>query len=245
MGSVANWGGLNNALASWRRGLNALLPKRSTRSDGGRADSIHASTSEHQADSDGTVDAFDEDVNYLGSTDQDGNAWENRIADALDQDFMADPRWHLIIRDRKIRNDEIRNGAARAYSGSSPHTEHTHRQVHQSMEDDGRPWKFTRTKAVLREMQEAEDVTPEQLRTEILNVLKSDEGQAAIGQAAGRGVHNQVIGRSGETIGQDLQSDEIHPVLTQLAEVVSRLAVIEQNTTPATPPTATPASPTA
>lgn len=152
---MANWGGLNNALFAWRNGINALFPHRSTRSDGGRADSNHASASEHQADSDGTVDAFDEDRNYLGSSDQDGNVWEDRIKTALDADFMADPRWHLIISDRKIRNDEIRNGAARDYNGASPHTEHTHRQVHQSMEDDGRAWKFTHTKAVLREMERA------------------------------------------------------------------------------------------
>lgn len=152
---MANWGGLNNALFSWRNGVNALFPKRSTRSDGGRADSNHASTSQHQPDSDGTVDAFDEDRNYLGSSDQDGNVWEDRIKTALDADFMADPRWQLIISDRKIRNPDIRNGAARDYSGDSPHTEHTHRQVRQLMEDDGRAWKFTHTKAVIREMERA------------------------------------------------------------------------------------------
>lgn len=152
---MANWGGLNNALFAWRNGINDLFPHRSTRSDGGRADSNHASTSQHQPDSDGTVDAFDEDRNYLGSSDQDGNVWEDRIKTALDADFMADPRWQLIISDRKIRNPDIRNGAARDYSGDSPHTEHTHRQVRQSKEDDGRAWKFTHTRAVIREMERA------------------------------------------------------------------------------------------
>jgi hypothetical protein len=149
---MANWGGLNNALASWRTGLNALLPKRSTRSDGARADGAHSSTSEHQPDADGTVDAFDEDRNFLGSSDQDGNAAEDRIKAALDLDFMADRRAHLIISDRKIRNSEIGNWRIRDYTGSSPHTEHTHRQVHQSLEDDGRPWKFTHTRAVLNQL---------------------------------------------------------------------------------------------
>jgi hypothetical protein len=149
---MANWGGLNNALAAWRTGINALLPNRSTRSDGARADGNHASTSQHQPDPDGTVDAFDEDRNFLGSSDQDGNAAEDRIKAALDLDFMADRRAHLIISDRKIRNSEIGNWRIRDYGGDSPHTEHTHRQVHQSLEDDGRPWKFTRTRAVLNEL---------------------------------------------------------------------------------------------
>lgn len=233
-----NWGGLNNALASWRRGLNDLLPKRSTRSDGGRADSNHASTSQHQPDADGTVDAFDEDPNYLGSTDQDGNTAEDRIKVALDADFMADPRWQLIISDRKIRNPDIRNGAARDYTGDSPHTEHTHRQVRQSLEDDGRAWKFTHTKAVLREIQEANDVTPAQL----LEVLQSEAGQDAIAKAAGVGVHNQRIGRSNETIGQDLQQDENGPLLVELRGLAERFTAMETRVAeiadrlPATPP---------
>jgi hypothetical protein len=168
---AAHWGGLNNALYAWYVGLNEILPNRSRRSDGGRADSNHASTSQHQPDADGTVDAFDEDRNYLGSADQDGNAAEDRIKAALDADFMADPRWQLIISDRKIRNPDIRDGAARDYTGDSPHTEHTHRQARQSMEDDGRPWKFTRTRALLRQM-EAEKMAT-QFNTEDKAELKA------------------------------------------------------------------------
>jgi hypothetical protein len=160
---MSNWGGLNNALAAWRNGVNDLFPNRSTRSDGARADGNHASTSEHQPDADGTVDAFDEDRNFLGSTDQDGNAAEDRILFALNADFMADPRAHLIISDRKIRNDQIGHWQIRNYGGSSPHTEHTHRQVHQSKEDDGRAWKFTHTRALLRQMEDTDMPTPKDL----------------------------------------------------------------------------------
>jgi hypothetical protein len=184
---VANWGGLNNALFSWRNGVNQLFPHRSTRSDGGRADSNHASTSQHQPDSDGTVDAFDEDRNYLASSDQDGNVWEDRIKTALDADFMADPRWQLIISDRKIRNPDIRNGAARDYLGDSPHTEHTHRQVRQSKEDDGRAWKFTHTKAVLREMERAlvADTNVVSFSAAARDVLKAEATEGSIGYAGG------------------------------------------------------------
>lgn len=160
---MANWGSLNNALAAWRVGVNRLLPNRSTRSDGGPADGNHSSTSEHQRDADGTVDAFDEDRNYLGSTDQDGNAAEDRIHAALNKDFMADPRAHLIISDRKIMNDQIGNWRVRPYGGTSPHTEHTHRQVHQSLEDDGRPWKFPNTIAVLRDLNGGDDMDAKDL----------------------------------------------------------------------------------
>lgn len=192
---MANWGGLNNALASWRTGLDALLPGRSTRSDGARADGNHASSSEHQADSDGTVDAFDEDRNFLGSADQDGNASEDRIHAALNEDFMADPRAHLIISDRKIRNSEIGDWRPRDYAGS-PHTEHTHRQAHQSLEDDGRPWKFPRTRAVLFEIG-LDAMTPAQLQDAICDALESDRGQASLKRAAGVGVHGQQLFRSG------------------------------------------------
>lgn len=153
-----SWGGLNPALAAWRIGLNELLPGRSTRSDGGRADSNHSSSSQHQPDADGTVDAFDEDRNYLASPDQDGNPDEDKIFAALNKDFMADPRAHLIIADRTIRNSEIGDWRIRDYTGASPHTEHTHRQVHQSMERDARPWKFTHTKALLRQLQGGDDL---------------------------------------------------------------------------------------
>lgn len=160
-----NWGGLNNALFAWRNGINALLPNRSTRSDGGRADTNHASTSQHQADADGTVDAFDEDRNLLGSSDQDGNAAEDALHAALNKDFMADRRAHLIISDRTIRNDQIGNWKVRAYGGDSPHTEHTHRQVHQSLEDDGRPWKFTNTIALLKRMNGEDEVSAQDVIT--------------------------------------------------------------------------------
>lgn len=176
---MPNWGGLNNALASWRTGLNALLPKRSTRSDGARADGAHSSTSEHQPDSDGTVDAFDEDRNFLGSSDQDGSATEDRIKAALDRDFMADSRAHLIISDRKIANDQIGNWKWRPYGGASPHTEHTHRQVHQSKEDDGRPWAFTHTRALLRELEGPRVTTP------TADQMKSAAAQGVLAYAGG------------------------------------------------------------
>lgn len=227
---MAEWGGLNPALAQYRRDLNALLPGRSTRSDGGRADSNHSSSSQHQPDADGTVDAFDEDVNYLGSADQDGNAWENRIADALDRDFMADPRWQLIIRDRKIRNPDIRAGAARDYLGDSPHTEHTHRQVRQSLERDARPWRFPRTRAVLAQMEEAKMPTAQEI---VKALLDTDLGKPGGDDTVGIALQSSLV--NSRTLLKEVA--ELQTGLAQAREEIAALRTeLEEHTTTTPPP---------
>jgi hypothetical protein len=147
------WGGLNPALTSWRNGLMQRLPNKDTRTDGARADKAHGSTSEHQEDSDGTVDAYDCDVNWLRSADPDGNPAEDRLSEAIKADFMADPRSRLWIHNRQIANKNVQNGNIRAYGGASPHTEHIHFEAIQALEDDGRPWAMPRTDALLRELE--------------------------------------------------------------------------------------------
>ena len=161
---MANWGGLNNALNSFRNGLNKRFPGRDTRTDGARADRLHGSDSEHQEDPDGTVDAFDCDINWLKSSDSDGNATEDRISEAVKADFMADPRSRLWIHDREISNKNVQNGKVRIYTGPSPHTEHIHFEAIQRLEDDGSPWAMPRTDALLRELNGEEEVTPEEIK---------------------------------------------------------------------------------
>lgn len=146
---MAVWGGLNPALTSWREGLNALLPGRGTGSDGGYADAQHGSTSQHQPDADGTVDAFDEDVNLLGSGVDTGTPAERALVDALNLDFEADDRAHLWISRRRIAQHDD-SWIERHYGLSNPHDKHTHRQAKQSRERDGRPWAFPHTRALLR-----------------------------------------------------------------------------------------------
>lgn len=157
-----SWGGLNNALTSWREGINQRFTGRSTRSDGGYADSQHASSSEHQADSDGTVDAFDMDNNLLGSIAPNGNGAERALLEALKLDFEADPRSYLWISHREISSRAIGPWRERAYDGSSPHDEHTHWQSVQAREDDGRAWAFPHTDALLRRMN-GDDMEPKDL----------------------------------------------------------------------------------
>lgn len=151
------WGGLNPALTSWRNGINARFPRRGTLSDGARADKLHGSASQHQEDADGTVDAFDMDVNLLGSANPAGTAEERALLEALKLDFEADHRAQLWINRREIANADIDDWRERDYAGPSPHIEHTHWQSRQSRETDGSAWKFTHTDALLREI-EGDDV---------------------------------------------------------------------------------------
>jgi hypothetical protein len=148
-----SWGGLNSALTAWRDAYNRRLPGRGTASDGGYADAAHGSTSQHQADSDGTVDANDMDVNVLGSGNSTGTADELRIIEAMKLDFERDPkkRGHLWIHNREIaQHDE--GWDEDYYGGSSPHTEHVHWESRQDKEDDGSEWPMPETDRVLAEM---------------------------------------------------------------------------------------------
>lgn len=146
------WGGLNPALTSWRNGINALFPNRDTTTDGGYADAVHGSDSQHQPDSDGSVDAFDMDVNLCRSGTSTGSSAEKTLIEALKRDFQADPRAHLWIHDRQIANHEIENWKRRSYGGSSPHTEHVHWESHGQNEADGSPWDFTHTRAAMADL---------------------------------------------------------------------------------------------
>lgn len=151
---MANWGGLNPALTAWRNGINRRLPGRDTRTDGARADKAHSSTSQHQEDADGTVDAFDQDINVLKSSVSTGNAQEDRIIDAMKLDFEQDPhgRGQLWIEDREIANADVGDWAERPYTGDSPHTEHIHWQSRQSKEHIGSDWPMPHLDALLREL---------------------------------------------------------------------------------------------
>jgi hypothetical protein len=149
---MAPWGGLNPALTSWRNGINTRFPNRKRTSDGGYADAMHGSASQHQPDSDASVDAFDQDVNLLGSDNEQGTTDERALIEALKLDFEADRRSHLWIHQREIANEDVRTFAERAYAGANPHDKHVHWESEQRYEKDGSPWKFTHTDALLRRM---------------------------------------------------------------------------------------------
>lgn len=165
------WGGLNPALTAWREGVTVLFPGRGTGSDGGYADPNHSSTSQHQPDPDGTVDAFDEDVNLLGSGVETGTSAERALVDALNLDFEADPRGYLWISRRRIAQSNT-GWSERYYGLDNPHDKHTHRQVKQSLERDGRPWAFPHTRALLRTLNGENDVDEKSI---VAALLGADE----------------------------------------------------------------------
>lgn len=171
--AAVTWGGLNAALASWRDGINALFPDRGRASDGGYADAAHGSNSQHQPDTDGTVDAFDEDVNLLGSGVETGTPAERALVDALNLDFEADPRSHLWISRRRIaQHNSSPAWREKYYGGSNAHDKHTHREAQQAREDDGRPWDFPHTLALLRAMNGEDDMNEASI---VAALLAADE----------------------------------------------------------------------
>jgi hypothetical protein len=150
-----SWGGLNNALTAWRNAYTLRLPGRGTASDGARADALHGSKSQHQEDSDGTVDANDMDVNVRGSSVETGTATELRIIEAMKLDFEQDPheRGQLWIHNGEIANKDRDDWAERDYSGTTnPHRKHVHWESDQAHEDNGRTWPMPNTDRVLREL---------------------------------------------------------------------------------------------
>lgn len=159
-----SWGGLNNALTAWRNAVMRRFPDKDTTSDGARADAVHRVTSEHQPDADGTVDAYDMDVNVLAGTPESGTATERRLVEAMKLDFQRDPhsRGKLWIHQREIANRDIGNWRRREYTGESPHDKHVHWQSIQSREDDGSDWPMPHTDALLRELR-GDDVSAEEV----------------------------------------------------------------------------------
>jgi hypothetical protein len=196
---MANWGGLNNGLNAFYLAVNELLPDRARDSDGARADANHGSNSEHQEDSDGTVDALDLDANYLDSGTSTGNDQERQILDCLNLDYMRDNRWYLIISHGKIAKYNVDGGKWKPYTGTSnPHDKHSHRQVRQDREDNGAKWNLPNTEALLREW--GMFMTPADIQNAVLAALRSPEGHEEIGQA----VHDQLIGKTGLSIATHL-----------------------------------------
>lgn len=131
---------LNNFLESFRAKVNAKYGKRKKTSDGTLGDQAHkARVSEHNADSDGTIDAWDMDVNLLGGNSETGSAAEKAEVWKVIQEFMKQPQAQLVIWDEHIYNRDIGNWKKRYYgnwkSGKNPHDHHVHFQSKQSRED--------------------------------------------------------------------------------------------------------------
>lgn len=126
---------LNPFLTSWRSAVNAAFPHRTKGSDGTIGDLSHSrSTSEHNPDSDGSVDAWDCDINLFGSSHPTGTAEEVAAVRALLKEFQRQPQAQLWIFRGQICNRDIGPWKVRPYQGPSPHDHHVHFQSRSSME---------------------------------------------------------------------------------------------------------------
>lgn len=124
---------LNTALTNWRAAVDRAYPNRDRASDGTIGDAAHAAgTSDHNEDPDGTVDAWDMDVDLRSGNDA-------AAIEALKRAFQAHPAARYWIHNRQIAHRN--NGWRReAYAGANPHDKHVHWNSNEATEDSTAPW---------------------------------------------------------------------------------------------------------
>lgn len=140
---------LNDALTRWRAAVDVRYPDRDKATDGTIGDPAHAARdSDHNPDPDGTVDAWDMDVDLNGA----GKPYAADV-EMLKRVFQAHPASRYWIHDDEIAH---RNSGwvRRPYDPDNPdrnkHRKHVHWNSNQATETSTAPWIIP----------EGDDVTP-------------------------------------------------------------------------------------
>ena len=126
---------ISKSLDTLRSQVNALAPGRSKASDGWLGDAKHSMRkSDHNAEPDGTVDAFDLTHDPKNGVDI------QRVCDAIVA--SRDRRVSYLICNGKIiaGSNGPKPWTKRAYNGPNKHTKHLHISVLDAHQDDTTPW---------------------------------------------------------------------------------------------------------